>query len=277
MIHRNSKTEKSEVMIPIFLILVLISLFLFAAIGSIEAGGGCCSYHGGVCSYQCPNDGIGYRCCDGTPLSTKCAHDYPQCSNYIAPTPTPTSTPTPTPVPTPTPFEGTPSVSPYVWKGSLNTSKLGESGIVIKVVDGDTFDVEGIGRIRLADVNTPEMDSKEGREAKEYVKGLCYHEKVYLDIDDLYVTGKYGRIIAVVYVPYNETHYVNLNQLLLQEGYAEARDYRNEFDPDDWMGPREYVAITPSPVRSHLPIPGFEFVLAMGGVVAAICLIRQKR
>ncbi|MGB7532500.1 MAG: thermonuclease family protein, partial [Halobacteriota archaeon] len=91
----------------------------------------------------------------------------------------------------------------------LNTSKLGESGIVIKVVDGDTFDVEGIGRIRLADVNTPEMDTEEGREAKEYVKGLCYRKKVYLDIDDLYVTGKYGRIIAVVYVPYNKTHYVN--------------------------------------------------------------------
>ena len=156
----------------------------------------------------------------------------------------------------------------------LNTSKLGESGIVIKVVDGDTFDVEGIGRIRLADVNTPEMDSKEGREAKEYVKGLCYHKKVYLDIDDLYVTGKYGRIIAVVYVPYDETHYVNLNQLLLKEGYAEARDYRNEFDPDDWRGPLEYVAIEPSPVRSPLPIPGFEFLLAMnGGVLAAICLI----
>ena len=168
------------------------------------------------------------------------------------------------------------TVSSYVWKGSLNTTKLGESGIVIKVVDGDTFDVEGIGRIRLADVNTPEMDSKEGREAKEYVKGLCYHKMVYLDIDDLYVTGKYGRIIAVVYVPYNETHYVNLNQLLLQGGYAEARDYPNGFDPDDWIGPREYVAIEPSPVRSPLPILGFEFLLAILGVVAAICLIRRK-
>ena len=107
-------------------------------------------------------------------------------------------------------------------------------------------------------------------------EGLCYHKKVYLDIDDLYVRGKYGRIIAVVYVPYDETHYVNLNQLLLKEGYAEARDYRNEFDPDDWMGPREYVGIKPSPVRSPLPIPGFEFLLAMGRVVAAMWLIRRR-
>ena len=53
--------------------------------------------------------------------------------------------------------------------------------------------------------------------------------------------------------------------------------YRNEFDPDDWMGPLEYVAIEPSPARSPLPIPGFEFWLAMGGeVVAARCLSRRK-
>ena len=187
--------------------------------------------------------------------------------NTAAPSQTPSSLRTP--------------VSSYIWKGSLNTTKLGESGIVIKVVDGDTFDVEGIGRIRLADINTPEMYSKEGREAKEakeYVRGLCYHKKVYLDIDDLYVTGKHGRIVAVVYVPYDETHYVNLNQLLLKEGYAEADDNPNEFDPGDWMGPLEYVAIKSSPVRSPLPIPGFEFWLAMGGgVVAAICLIKRGR
>ncbi|MGB7532427.1 MAG: PGF-CTERM sorting domain-containing protein, partial [Halobacteriota archaeon] len=54
------------------------------------------------------------------------------------------------------------------------------------------------------------------------------------------------------------------------------RDYRNEFDPDDWMGPREYVAIEPSPVRSPLSIPGFEFLLAILGVVAAIYLIKWK-
>jgi len=54
--------------------------------------------------------------------------------------------------------------------------------------------------------------------------------------------------------------------------------YRNEFDPDDWMGPWEYVAIEPSPVRSPLPIPGFEFLLAMcGGVLVAIYLIRRGR
>jgi len=182
----------------------------------------------------------------------------------------------------------------------INTSKFGESGIVIKVVDGDTFDVEGIGRIRLADVNTPEIDTEEGKEAKEYVKALCDGKKVYLDIDDIHITGKYGRIVAVVYVPYNETHYVNLNQLLLKEGYAEARDYPNEFNPDEWIGsPLEFIALTPSPLPTLTPtlipspspvytpspsptlsptptsIPGFEFLFAIIGVLAAIYLIER--
>ena len=176
----------------------------------------------------------------------------------------------------------------YVWKEPLNTTKFSESGIVIKVVDGDTFDVKEIGRIRLADVNTPEIDTEEGKEAKEHVKGLCDGKKVYLDIDDLHITGKYGRIVAVVYIPYNETHYVNLNQLLLKEGYAEARDYPNEFNPDDWIGsPLEYIALStllipsPSPSPSLTPsptsIPSFEFLFALIGVLAAMYLIKWGR
>jgi PGF-CTERM protein len=175
----------------------------------------------------------------------------------------------------------------YVWKEPLNTTKFGELGIVTKVIDGDTIDVEDVGRIRLADVNTPEIDTKEGKEAGEYVKGLCYQKKVYLDIDDLYITGKYGRIVAVVYIPYNETHYMNLNQLLLKEGYAEAIDYPNEFNPDVWIrSPLEYVALTPSPTPFYTPSPltptptptppGFELLLAIIGVLAAVYLIRRR-
>ena len=181
----------------------------------------------------------------------------------------------------------------YVWKEPLNTTKFGESGIVIKVVDGDTIDVEDVGRIRLADVNTPEIDTEEGKAVKEYVKQLCCQKKVHLDIDDIHIIDKHGRIVAVVYVTYNETHYVNLNQLLLKEGYAEAKDYPNEFNPDVWIeSPLEYVAMIPapepilapttSPSPSPIPtlpptaIPGFEFVFATIGVVAAVCLIRQE-
>ena len=229
-----------------------------------------------------------------TPTPTPSPTLTPTPSPSPTPSPTPSQIPSPTSSPTPSPTPSpirTPTVSTYIWKLPLDTSKFGESGITIRVIDGDTIEVEDVGRIRLADVNTPEMDSKEGREAKEYVKGLCYQKKVYLDIDDLYITGKYGRIIAVVYVPYNETHYVNLNQLLLKEGYAEAKDYPNEFNPDVWQrSPLEYTALapspapfytpsplTPTPAPTPTPIPGFEFLFAIIGVLAAIYLIRRRR
>ena len=59
----------------------MISGFLcFFNISEVEARSGCCSWHGGVCTYKCP-DGInvGYRCCDGTSLSAKCAPYYSSC------------------------------------------------------------------------------------------------------------------------------------------------------------------------------------------------------
>ncbi len=163
----------------------------------------------------------------------------------------------------------------------LNTSKFGESGIVIEVMDGNTIEVEGIGRIRLADVNAPEIDTEKGKEAKEYVNELCFGKKVYLDIDDFYI------LVAVVYIPYNETHFVNLNQLLLKEEYAEAINYPNEFNPDIWLrAPLEYIALMPTPsplptlTPTPIPTPGFEFesLFAIIGILAAISiyLIRRK-
>jgi len=96
--------------------------------------------------------------------------------------------------------------------------------------------------------------------------------------------------------------YVNLNQLLLKEGYAEARDYPNEFNPDEWIGsPLEFIALTPSPLPTLTPtlmpspspvytsspsttlsptptsIPGFELLFAIIGVLAAIYSIMRRR
>ena len=50
---------------------LLLSVFFFAMILTAEAHQGCCSWHGGVC---------GCQCCDGSPLSDKCAPYYPECS-----------------------------------------------------------------------------------------------------------------------------------------------------------------------------------------------------
>ena len=67
------------------IVLILVSLFLFAAIADIGARKGCCSHHGGVERYQCSHGGTGYRCGDGTSLSAKCDPYYAECNEYTSP------------------------------------------------------------------------------------------------------------------------------------------------------------------------------------------------
>jgi len=117
-------------------------------------------------------------------------------------------------------------------KSQIRTSqnKYDTSGYCNYVVDGDTINVEGIGRIRFVGVNTPERGEVGYTEAKNFVKQKCLGKTVYLDIDDDKHYDKYGRTLAVVYV--NGT---NLNAELLQKGYAEIMYIPpSEFDPYSW-------------------------------------------
>ena len=85
---------------------------------------------------------------------------------------------------------------------------------VRRVVDGDTFDSFPVGRVRLADINAPELGTPGGEASKralEYLVGK-YGSKVYLDVDDLYVKDRYNRIVAVVYLRFNSTHILNVNE-----------------------------------------------------------------
>lgn len=105
------------------------------------------------------------------------------------------------------------------------------------VVDGDTFDCFPIGRVRLADINTPELNTTEGVKSKQALKDLInqYGPKVYIDVDDIYVKDAYNRLVAVAYLRLNDTHVLNVNKWLLENGYAELLDYRNEFNPSGWV------------------------------------------
>ncbi len=86
------------------------------------------------------------------------------------------------------------------------------SGIVTNVVDGDTFDLRiektdprilyEIERLRLADVDSPEMSTPEGPLAKVYTTETLLGQKVWLDIDNKSGDGRdpYNRLLAVVYL-----------------------------------------------------------------------------
>ncbi len=104
------------------------------------------------------------------------------------------------------------------------------SGYCYHVVDGDTLDVEGVGRIRLVGVNTPERGQPGYTSATDFIKSMVLGKTVYLDIDDAKHYDKYGRTLAVVYISNK-----NLNQQLLQRGFAEVMYIPpSEFNPYSW-------------------------------------------
>lgn len=107
------------------------------------------------------------------------------------------------------------------------------SGIVTNVVDGDTFDVEGFGGVRLAGVDCPEIDTPGGKAAKFFSEAMLLGETVRLEVDDLGGKDRYGRWVAVAYIEDPETgSWVNFNSILVTSGHAVVKDFQdNEFDP----------------------------------------------
>ena len=123
-------------------------------------------------------------------------------------------------------------------------------GRVIKVVDGDTFDVtledynssqvsEDVIRIRLADIDTPETRGAKaceaGKNASAYTRTWLLSNYVFLDLDDKTGKDPYGRWVAVVYLSEDGRPGRNFNKMLVDSGHAVIDDFRNnEFDPAGW-------------------------------------------
>jgi endonuclease YncB( thermonuclease family) len=109
-------------------------------------------------------------------------------------------------------------------------SRYEATGLCYHVVDGDTIDVEGVGRIRLVGVNTPERGEPGYQSATDFVKSMVEGKVVGVDIDDYKHYDKYDRTLAVVYIDG-----LNLNQELLKRGYAEVMYIPpSEFNPYSW-------------------------------------------
>ena len=140
-------------------------------------------------------------------------------------------------------------------------------GIVTNVVDGNTFDVTiekadprisySVERIRLADVNSPEIDTIQGPAARDFTFAVIMNKRVYLDIDELSGSGSgrdaYGRLICVAYLTgiYGQPlASPNFNQMLVDSGHARMENSTsNEFDPQNWRSGEDSKPIA-EPLRS---------------------------
>jgi len=103
--------------------------------------------------------------------------------------------------------------------GSIVTEpKLEGPYLVTKVVDGDTADLEGLGRVRFSGINTPEKGDCYYKEASGRLKDLILDEEVYVEKDKS-DRDKYDRYLRYIYV--NGTF---VNGVLVEEGYAKVFD-----------------------------------------------------
>jgi hypothetical protein len=101
----------------------------------------------------------------------------------------------------------------------------------------------------------------------DLVKG----KQVYLDVDDITRTDSSGqRLVCVVYVDYNSTHYENVNKALLEGGYAVVWDHdNNEFEPSNWS---LYV------LKATIPeFPAVSLLAVIVAIVLLATLLCRKR
>ena len=108
---------------------------------------------------------------------------------------------------------------------AVNTAS--EGVLVERVVDGDTFVLEGGQRVRLIGVDTPESvhpdkskNTEFGKEASAFAKEALEGKRVILE-KDVSDTDRYGRLLRYVYLE-DGTFF---NEYLVKEGYAKVYTY----------------------------------------------------
>jgi endonuclease YncB( thermonuclease family) len=158
-----------------------------------------------------------------------------------------------------------------------SSGEIDATAVAIEVHDGDTFYLDrvinGSNTVRLADVNAPELGQSLSYEARDFLKELLLAKTVYLDIDDIYIydyRGTGDRLVCVVYVDHNSTHYENVNEALWIAGLAEKKEYDNEFNADTWT---LYVLKTDIP---EFPIAVILLAFMLLTTVAATLMARQR-
>lgn len=113
-----------------------------------------------------------------------------------------------------------------------------EAGVfypVIRVVDGDTVDVEineQSERVRLIGLNTPEtVDPRRpvecfGIEASNKAKSILSGQKVKIEMDVTQGTrDKYGRLLAYVFLPDGTL----FNKMMIEDGYGHEYTYHTPY------------------------------------------------
>lgn len=118
----------------------------------------------------------------------------------------------------------------------MKTSLYHYKAVVRKVYDGDTCTVDidlGLGnwihgeKIRLLRINAPEVrgeERPEGLRSRNFLWSKIQGKEVVLQtVKDK--RGKYGRYLADIWLKDESDNWINVNDLLVQQGYAIYKEY----------------------------------------------------
>ena len=118
----------------------------------------------------------------------------------------------------------------------METTLYHYRAVVRKVYDGDTCTVDidlGLGcwihneSIRLHRINAPEVKGVErpaGLRSRDFLRSQIKGKEVILEtVKDK--KGKYGRYLAEIWLKDESGNWLNVNDLLVQQGYAFYKDY----------------------------------------------------
>lgn len=135
----------------------------------------------------------------------------PSASSSTAVSP-PTATSRATPMTSPTTADPTPTASP------TPTAERGESGLVTHIVDGDTLDVAGFGRIRIIGIDTPERGACGFDDATAALAAMVDGQTVTLTAGARDDVDRYGRLLRYV-----DIGGIDAGLRLVEDGWAIAR------------------------------------------------------
>lgn len=100
-----------------------------------------------------------------------------------------------------------------------------KAGKCIEVIDGNTIQVYGVGRVQLTQVKTP--DKEPGlSQSKNFVMDKCLGKTVYLDVDDKQPYDKYNRTLAIVYTTSDDINKELLDNNLANVSYFTPSEFK---------------------------------------------------
>ena len=93
---------------------------------------------------------------------------------------------------------------------------FGQDVKVIRIIDGDTFEIENGDKVRMIGIDAPELKDHEGLESKNHLKFLIENKYVSLIKDEKNKNKDFfGRLLRYVYLDNSD---VNLK--MIEDGYA---------------------------------------------------------